>query len=98
MLVKLQYSMEQRSRAEAAEVKSCRLDVAEHVAIARADVVRSLAGTVCVVGSPGDAAEAAIERIRQAYHEAKGYLPQVFRDSSMGAERFGVVILRLVVS
>ncbi len=50
------------------------------------------------MGSSGDSAEAAIERIRQAYLEAKGYLPQVFRDSSMGAERFGVVILRLVVS
>ena len=97
MPVRLLRFMEQRSRAEAAEVKSCRLDVAEHVAIARTDVVRLHAGTVCVMGSSGDAAEAAIERIRQAYHEAKGYLPQVFRDSSMGAERFGVVILRLVV-
>ena len=63
-----------------------------------ADAVCPNAGTVCVMGSSGDAAEAAIDRIRQAYQKAKGYLPQVFRDSSMGAERFGIVVLRLVVS
>ena len=59
------------------------------------DLVSPLAGTVCVVGSSDSAAEDAIERVRHAYRQARGYLPQVFDGSSMGAHEFGVVTVQL---
>ena len=46
------------------------------------------------MGSSDAAAEEAIERVRQAYYQASGYLPQVFSNSSRGAERFGVIVLQ----
>ena len=53
------------------------------------------AGTVCVMTSSDEAAKAAIERVRQAYKEARDHMPEVFSGSTMGAWHFGVVILQL---
>ncbi len=48
-------------------------------------------GTVAILGAA--AAEPAFTRIVERYAEALGHMPYVFRGSSMGADRFGVVEL-----
>jgi len=51
-------------------------------------------GTVCILGTADDAGETALQRVVHRYSREMGHSPQVFRGSSEGSVKFGVLRVR----